>query len=393
MLRKCQNHGFDELTLIHIFRNGLLQQSKLLMDATTGGSLLSLSAADATAIIEKMALSDHQGDYNRNPSQRKPGVIELGTGDAVLAQNKLISQSLEEITKQLSKLPQQFKEMQELPGKAKQIAYCELCSGDHQTGYFPPHGEEVNYMGNHNQQKQVPYQNNAGYQRGGNSNYNQGWRQDVGSSNRQRQYESFNQPQPLPQQNQNSNLEETMSKFMEMQIQYNQQQQKFQQETQVYQRGNDAVLRNLETQIVQIAKQVANNNNQGGSFSANTETNPKEQCKSITTRSGKEIGKGIGDNLRTEESVVEAREEQEERMEESEKDAGEKNNEEELVEKEKYQKNEKNKKMNEEEYKGEVSEERKAEVQKARNEKSIKKSPPIQHLPYPHAQSKKDKER
>jgi hypothetical protein len=180
---------------------------------------------------------------------------------------------------------------------------------------------------------------------------------------------------------------------MEMQIQYNQQQQKFQQETQVYQRGNDAVLRNLETQIVQIAKQVANNNNQGGSFSANTETNPKEQCKSITTRSGKEIGKGIGDNLRTEESVVEAREEQEERMEESEKDAGEKNNEEELVEKEKYQKNEKNKKMNEEEYKGEVSEERKAEVQKARNEKSIQKSPPIQHLPYPHAQSKKDKER
>ncbi|MCI23845.1 hypothetical protein A2U01_0045027, partial [Trifolium medium] len=48
MLRKCPNHGFDALTQIHIFRNGLLQQTKLLLDATAGGSMLSLSAADAT---------------------------------------------------------------------------------------------------------------------------------------------------------------------------------------------------------------------------------------------------------------------------------------------------------------------------------------------------------
>ncbi|CAJ2661681.1 uncharacterized protein LOC123886209 [Trifolium pratense] len=254
MLRKCPSHGFDELTQIHIFRNGLLQQSKLLLDATAGGSLLSLSAADATAIIEKMALSDHQGEYSRNPSQRKPGVIELGTGDAVLAQNKLISQSLEEITKQLSKLPQQMKEMQEGSSKPKQVAYCQLCTGDHPTGHCPPADEEVNYMGN--QQRQAPYQNNSGYQRGGNSNHGQGWRQDVGTSNRQKQYESYNQPPP--QQNQNSNLEETMNKFMEMTMkqnqqmqqqlqQYQQQQQQHQQENQVYQRSNDAVLRNLET--------------------------------------------------------------------------------------------------------------------------------------------------
>ncbi|MCI90462.1 hypothetical protein A2U01_0111754, partial [Trifolium medium] len=48
MLRKCPNHGFDELIQIHIFRNGLLPESELLLDATAGGSLLSLSAADAT---------------------------------------------------------------------------------------------------------------------------------------------------------------------------------------------------------------------------------------------------------------------------------------------------------------------------------------------------------
>jgi hypothetical protein len=185
MLRKCPNHGFDELTQIHIFRNGLLQQTKLLLDATAGGSLLSLSAADATAIIEKMALSDRQGEYNRNLSQRKPGVLELDASDAVLAQNKLLTNTVDQLTKQMTKLIN----LQEESSKAKQAAYCELCIGDHPTGHCPPTNEEVNFLGN--QQRQGQYQNNTGYQRGNNSNYGQGWKQDVGTSNRQRQFESY----------------------------------------------------------------------------------------------------------------------------------------------------------------------------------------------------------
>src|SRR3954468_325949 len=35
MLRKCPSHGFDELTQIHIFRNGLQPQLKLLLDVDT----------------------------------------------------------------------------------------------------------------------------------------------------------------------------------------------------------------------------------------------------------------------------------------------------------------------------------------------------------------------
>ncbi|WJX86519.1 hypothetical protein P8452_68820 [Trifolium repens] len=214
-----------------------------------------------------------------------------------------------------------MKEMQEGSSKHKQVAYCQLCTGDHPTGHCPP-DEEISYMGNQNQQRQAPYQNNSGYQRGGNSNNNQGWRQDAGSSNRQKQYE---------------------------------------------------MLRNLETQIGQIAKQVANKNDQGGSssFNANTTTNPKEHCKSITTRSGKEIGKGIGDNLQTEEAVVEAREKQEGDKKEREGESEENNNEGELVE------NENQKKM---------SEESKMKHQKVREKKgeSSLKNPPIQNLPYPH---------
>ncbi|GAU21677.1 hypothetical protein TSUD_242490 [Trifolium subterraneum] len=340
MLRKCPNHGFDELTQIHIFRNGLLQQIKLLLDATAGGSLLSLSAADATAIIEKMSLSDRQGDYNRNPVHKKAGILELDTSDAVLAQNKLLTNTVDQLSKQMARMIS----LQEETGKAKQVAFCELCTGDHATRHCPPTKEEVNFMGN--QPRQNQYQNNAGYQRNNNANYGQGWRQDAGSSNRQRQYESFNQPPPT--NNQNSNLEETMKKFME-------QQHKFQQDVQIYQRGNDAVLRNLETQIGQIARQVASNNSQPGSFAANTEPNPKEQCKSIMTRSGKEIGVRIGDNLRTERAVVDAREQEEEKTEES----GEKED----------------------------------STRKLKDKNNMQKNPTTQHLPYPPVPTKKDKER
>ncbi|MCH98695.1 hypothetical protein A2U01_0019701 [Trifolium medium] len=104
--------------------------------------------------------------------------------------------------------------LQEESSKAKQVAYCELCTGDHPTGHCPPASEEVNFMGN--QPRQGQYQNNPGYQRGGNSNYNKGWRQDAGPPNWQRQCESYSQPPP--QQNQNSDLEATLNKFMEMQI-------------------------------------------------------------------------------------------------------------------------------------------------------------------------------
>ncbi|KAK2361116.1 hypothetical protein QL285_086307 [Trifolium repens] len=236
MLRKCPNHGFDELTQIHIFRNGLLQQTKLLLDATAGGSLLSLSAEDATAIIDKMALSDGHGDYNRNPSQRKPGVLELDTSDSVLAQNKLLTNTVDQLSKQMSRMIN----LQEESSKAKQVAYCELCTGDHPTGHCPPTNEEVNFMGN--QQRQGQYQNNTGYQRGDNSNYGQGWRQDVGTSNKQRQFESYTQPSPM--QTQISKMGEGISKLMEMMKESNQQNMQ-------YQRSNDAVLRNVETQLQQ----------------------------------------------------------------------------------------------------------------------------------------------
>ncbi|XP_058726128.1 uncharacterized protein LOC131597447 [Vicia villosa] len=221
MLRKCPNHGFDDMSQIHIFRNGLLPQPKLLLDATAGGSLIAKSAEEAIAIIDRMALTDHQVQHNRGTVQKKAGILELGTNDAILAQNKLLTQTVEELIKQLSKLPQQLKEMHGSSSTSQQVALCELCTGDHPTGFCPPINEEKN---------------------------------------------------------------------------------------------TDASIRNLKTQVGQIAKQLSEQ--QRGTFSATTEVNPKETCNAITTKGSEIVQDKVRENSKG--IVVEKNQEKGKQMEEEE---------------------------------------------------------------------------
>jgi len=75
------------------------------------------------------------------------------------------------------------------------------------------------------------------------------------------------------------------------------------QATLTHQKNQDASMRNLETQVGQLAKQVADQ--QGGQFFANTQTNPKEQCKVITIRCGKKVGSDV--NEEADENIDEQR--------------------------------------------------------------------------------------
>src|SRR3954463_15706250 len=144
----------------------------------------------------------------------------------------------------MSKLPQQIKEINGIPSKNQHVMCCELCRGDHQTGFCPPPGEEVNYVSNPNQvyggrQQQQPYNNNQGYQQRGNQGYQQGWRPEAGPSNRQNLYQGgYNQQ---PQQTKLS-IEDTLSQFMQLQI--------------ASQKSTDAAIKNLETQVGQLSKQL-----------------------------------------------------------------------------------------------------------------------------------------
>ena len=168
----------------------------------------------------------------------------------------------------MAKLPKQIKEMQEIPSKQiQQVASYELCQGDHQTGFYPPVGKEVNNMGNQNQNqayqpRQQNYQNNQGYQ-----GYKQGWRKDGGNSNRQNLYQ--NTTQTSQPQSGSSKMEETLTQFMKILM--------------ANQKRNEAKIKNIENQVGQLAKKLSEQQTRS-SFFINTQTNLKEHYKAIVTR-------------------------------------------------------------------------------------------------------------
>jgi len=52
-------------------------------------------------------------------------------------------------------------------------------------------------------------------------------------------------------------------------------------------KSTESAIKNLEIQVGQLAKQIVDNSS--GSFGANTENNPKEECEAVMTRGKKAI--------------------------------------------------------------------------------------------------------
>ncbi|XP_058777044.1 uncharacterized protein LOC131651394 [Vicia villosa] len=176
-------------------------------------------------------------------------------------------------------------------------------------------------------QRQPPPHNNP-YQRN-----NQGFHPSRFSNQHyqhQSPYQSSN-PQGQGQQSQggSSKLEDTLTQFMQASM--------------ANQRSNEAAIKNLENQVGQLAKQLSEQQ-PGAYFSANTQTNPKEHCKAIITRSGKEVNSGVNEEfiVEDEEEVI-VEDEEEEVIVENEGEKSEEKIEEELAEKERKEKEEREK--------------------------------------------------
>ncbi|XP_058776829.1 uncharacterized protein LOC131651181 [Vicia villosa] len=187
------------------------------------------------------------------------------------------------------------------------------------------------------QQGYPPRNNNQGYQQRPN---NQGYQQQA--------FQPYAQPSSQHQGGP-SKLEETMTQFMQMSV--------------TNQKNQDAAIKNLGTQVGQLAKQiVANQSN--ATFFANTQENPKEHCKAVVTRTGqKRSTDEVENNDAEKEDDNHAVEDEENEIIIGETD---------------------HRKMNKE------VERRDKSKRKNASEKMANNMIPSQHLPYPHAPSKKD---
>jgi len=130
-----------------------------------------------------------------------------------------------------------------------------------------------------------------------------------GSSNKQG---PFQQQQPLY-----PSVTERLNKFGDTL-------ENFMKATMASQKNNIDAIRNIENQVAQIAKQLAEG--QSGLFSANTKTNPREHCNKITSKSGRIVGEKDGNNaLAKKEKKNETKRERDEKEREKKRSEEEKN--------------------------------------------------------------------
>lgn len=90
------------------FLGGLRTQSKLMLDASAGEKIFLNTPKKAIEIIEKMATNAKKilSDRAMVPLKR---LLEVSTQDGLLAQQKLLTRKIEELTQQIIDLPQHFK--------------------------------------------------------------------------------------------------------------------------------------------------------------------------------------------------------------------------------------------------------------------------------------------
>jgi len=246
---------------------------------------------------------------------------------------------------------------------------CNFCGGNYQNDHCsaPSDGqqeEKAYYLQNQARPQQKFQGSYQGYRGGSGSNQPYGWRPHnnacsspnntsfLGHSNNYYGGSSNKGPQQQQAQlDRLSKMEDTLNQLMQVSI--------------LNQKNIDTSIKNLEVQVGQLVKQMSEH--ESGSFSATTEVNPREQCNAITARRGIVVGlkdeSEFSEN-KTNEGVVKISDEKE------------------VVEKE--QKNEL------------LAKEKQVEKQKlpaSKKGKVILDHSPIQHLPYPNAPSKKDKEK
>jgi len=95
-----------------------------MLDASVGGSIKWKTLEEAYELIENMATNDNEAYIKRVHSQKK-GILELQSQDALLAQNKIMTQQLETLMKKFSQLPQELQNAS--IAQLEQVQSCELC--------------------------------------------------------------------------------------------------------------------------------------------------------------------------------------------------------------------------------------------------------------------------
>ncbi|KAL4319223.1 hypothetical protein GQ457_18G009160 [Hibiscus cannabinus] len=204
---------------------------------------------ESLEILDKLAQNDYQHPTSRRGNTRR-GPAQLDSSDTILAQIA----SLTNMVKNMQKQPR-IQEVKALD------AFCDQCGSNHDASECGQQVESSCYVGNYNRNTMS-------------NTYNPAWRNHPNFSWKN-QNNTLNPQQPTQTgfQNQPRFIQKTDA-FMDR--------------TEMKLQNHDATLKSLETQVGQISQILSNRPIEG--FPSDNEVAKgatHEQCKAITTRSGK----------------------------------------------------------------------------------------------------------
>ncbi|XP_061337742.1 uncharacterized protein LOC133284687 [Gastrolobium bilobum] len=227
LMRRCPHYNLTTGNQVRIFFNGCTPDIRMVLNGAAIGTIKSLRENETLELIERMTANENEG----LTSKHKRGILQLEGNDVMLAENKLLSQQMANLTSKLDKM-----QISGVQAKAATV---------------------VNGIWYDQRSPMQNVQRNQNFSVRG-SNFQrriQGTSLDFKSNN-------YLQSPPI-QPKEPSDLEKANTK------------------------NTNASIRNLENQIGQLAKQIVDRT--PGTFPGNTITNPKEDCMAITIRSGKVV--------------------------------------------------------------------------------------------------------
>ncbi|GKA41488.1 reverse transcriptase domain-containing protein [Tanacetum coccineum] len=318
----CPHHGFTELHQLDTVYNGLNPSDQDSLNSAAGGNLLERSAQDVLKIIENKSKVRH--------SRNKPIVSQVKASNVDSSEMAKLTDAVTQVTSVVATMMKQFQAPAPASVKAVEES-CVTCGGAHSyrqcpatdgntftgyhdniqgyvsaaavnnnynQGYRPqgdPHFRASNQMGPPGfpsvQNNQNRFNQNQGYNQ--NQGNNQGNYQNRGSNLNQ----GNNQNQVF---NQNQGRGNNFNQAPTYQAPTHQPQVVGQSDFQAYMKANDAIMKNMQTQMTsltnsnielksmfgQFMKMNTASSSGSGSLPSNTIPNPREDLKAITTQSG-----------------------------------------------------------------------------------------------------------
>jgi hypothetical protein len=141
LLRKCPNQRLTDLAMLNIFCTGLNHEWTIHLTAIARKLIDDVDVPTAMEIITSMVASDRAKHQPRSQLLKPKRVLEFSTSDAILAQNKLMTQQIELLSKAVSQhVPKpQLAQVIASTSQSSQVV-CDLCGDNHPYNQCPHAG-------------------------------------------------------------------------------------------------------------------------------------------------------------------------------------------------------------------------------------------------------------